>query len=242
MPFCVGAFGTDSFLARPRKKMFPVDSVAIIGMEMVICFWECTFLPLQHVRKLPEFAALMALGRRLRCLLWHGWLPGLSSAGERNPWAASFGDLACCKLECRLGAYPGDTSAFWTPPEYWDADDIALEVSGTPIIWTDGSRRDFSLTGGFEVVGAVVYVPALSLLLRVPFGELQKSMVMLVWSVAVLLCPSLGHCRLFNVLNSGVPSLLCRPTGLVTSVLTTSMLLGQLAGCWIVAVWPNLCL
>ena len=33
-PFCVGAFGTDSFLARPRRKMFPVFSVAK-GMEMV---------------------------------------------------------------------------------------------------------------------------------------------------------------------------------------------------------------
>ena len=59
-----------------------------------------------------------------------------------------------------MGAYPGDTSAFWTPPEYWDADDIALEMSEVPAIWSDGSREDFSSIGGFEVAGAWVYVVA----------------------------------------------------------------------------------
>ena len=44
----------------------------------------------------------------------------------------------------------------------------------------------------------------LSLRLRVRFGERQKSMVMLVWSVAVLLCLFLKSCRLFSVQNSGV--------------------------------------
>ena len=82
-----------------------------------------------------------------RCLLWHGWLLGLTDVGERDPWATSFGDLACCKLECRLGAYPSDTFfSFWTPPDYWDADDIALEMSEV-----------LSLIGGFEVAGAGVY-------------------------------------------------------------------------------------
>ena len=44
-----------------------------------------------------EFANLMSLDRSNwpRCLLWHGWLPGLSCVGERGPWARSFGDLAC---------------------------------------------------------------------------------------------------------------------------------------------------
>ena len=59
-----------------------------------------------------------------------------------------------------MGAYPSDASAFWAPPEYWDADGIALEMSDTPNIWTDGSREDFSAIGGFEVAGAGVYVPA----------------------------------------------------------------------------------
>ena len=133
-----------------------------------------------------------------RCLLWHGWLPGLSSAGERDLWATSFGDLACCKLECRLCAYPGDTSAFWTPPEYWDADDIALEMSDTPEVWTDGSREDFSSTGGFKVACtcACVYAPA-------PEFAFEGS----VWCVA----EEYGDARLER----------CRPFMLVLGVLQT---------------------
>ena len=48
----------------------------------------------------------------------------------------------------------------WTPPDHWDAHDIALEMSEHPNIWTDGSREDFSSLGGFEVAGAVVYLLA----------------------------------------------------------------------------------
>ena len=131
---------------------------------------------------------------------------------------------------------------FWKPLGYWDADDNALKMSDTPNIWTDGSREDFSSTGGFEVAGAGVYEPALELAFEVRFGVLLKSMGMLAWSVAVHFCLFLGCCRLFSVLNSGVPSLLCSPTGPVIWVLTTSVLLDQLAGCWTVAVWSNLCL
>ena len=54
-------------------------------------FWQCTFPPILQVCELPEFMPLMARDRSNwpRCLLWHGWLPGLSTAGERDPWAAS---------------------------------------------------------------------------------------------------------------------------------------------------------
>ena len=57
----------------------------------------------------------MSLDRRKwpRCLLWHGWLPGLRGAGDDNPGAASFGDLAFGALEQCLGAYPIDFSGFW---------------------------------------------------------------------------------------------------------------------------------
>ena len=95
-----------------------------------------------------------------RCLLWHGWLPGLNGMVNDKPWALSFGELASFHLERCLGAYPVDFAAAWTPPEYWDADDIALEVPEHPNIWTDGSREDFSSIGGFEVAGAGVYLPA----------------------------------------------------------------------------------
>ena len=44
--------------------------------------------------------------------------------------------------------------------QYWDADDIALEIPDHPNIWTDGSREDFSSIGVFEVAGAGVYLPA----------------------------------------------------------------------------------
>ena len=124
-------------------------------------FWECTFLPLLHVRELPEFASLLALDRSdwSRCLLWHGWLPGLCGGGERDPWAASLEQLASRSLERVLGPYPVDSSSFWTPTDAWDADDIALEMTDDPNIWTDGSREDYP-EGGFEVAGAAVYLPA----------------------------------------------------------------------------------
>ena len=71
-----------------------------------------------------------------------------------KPWALSFGELASFHLERCLGSYPADFSAAWTPPDYWDADDIALEMPDHPNIWTDGSREDYSSIGGFEVAGA----------------------------------------------------------------------------------------
>ena len=84
---------------------------------------------------------------------------GLSLTGESDPWAPSFGQLACGALECCLGAYQADSSSLWMPPVFWDADDIALEMFGAPNTWTDGSREDYPV-GGFEVAGAGVYLPA----------------------------------------------------------------------------------
>ena len=55
-------------------------------------------------------------------------------------------------------------------------------MSDDPNIWTDGSREDFSLIGGFEVAGAGVYVPAPGLVFE---GA--------VWSVA----EEYGDARLF---------------------------------------------
>ena len=125
-------------------------------------FWECSFHPLQHILDLPECGFPMSLdcSKWPRCLLWHGWLPGLSGIRHRDPWASSIGELASFHLERCLGAYPVDFAAASTPPEYWDADDIALEIPEHPNIWTDGSREDFSSAGGFGVAGAGVYLPA----------------------------------------------------------------------------------
>ena len=128
---------------------------------MVICSGNVLYT-LQHVRELPEFAYLMSLDRSKwpRCLLWHGWLPGLSGIEHGDPWATSFGDLASFHLERCLGAYPVDFVGAWTPPDYWDAADIALEMPEHPNVWTDGSREDCSSIGGFDVAGAGVYLPA----------------------------------------------------------------------------------
>ena len=152
------AFGTESFLARPRRKMFPAVFV-VKWMEMGT---YPPLLPLQHVRELPEFATLVSLDRSTWpcCLLGHGWLPGLSGLSDKDPGASSFGDLALGELERCLGAFPADLTGAWTSPEEWDADDIALEVSDHHEIWTDGSRKDFSSIGGFEVAGAGVCLPA----------------------------------------------------------------------------------
>ena len=85
-------------------------------------------------------------------------MPGLTR--NEDPWATSFGDLASFQLERCLGAYPVDFAGFWTPPNYWDVADIALEMPEYPDVWTDGSREDFSSIGGFEVAGAGVYLLA----------------------------------------------------------------------------------
>ena len=137
-------FGTDSFLAVQRRKMFLVGFV-VGEMVMVTFFLECTFLPLQQVRDLPEFATLLRRDRSRwpRCLLWHGWLPQLA---ER-------------RLESALGAYPADLAGCWVPPDFWDEEDIALEMVDHPNIWTDGSRVDYP-TGGFEVAGSGVFFRA----------------------------------------------------------------------------------
>ena len=71
-------------------------------------------------------------------------MPGLHGISDKDPWATSFGDLASFHLERSLGAYLVDFDGCWTPPEYWDAADIALEMSEYPNIWIDGSREDFS--------------------------------------------------------------------------------------------------
>ena len=98
---------------------------AMIRMLMVISFGPALSPPLPspssspsifHVRKLPEVMPLMARYRSgwPRCLLWHGWLLGLSLAGGRVPWA-----------EQVSGAYSADAPGFWT-----------LLIFGMLMIWS----------------------------------------------------------------------------------------------------------
>ena len=161
----------NGFLLGQAKKddVFPVSFVAK-KMEVVIGFGCVLSTSLQHVRDLPEFASLMSLDRSNwpRCVLWHGWLPGLNDIGGNDPWAVSFGDLASVKLERCLGAYPVAFAGSWTPPKHWDADDIDLEMSDHPSIWTDGSREDFSSQGVLKwLVLVLVFVYLLLRLLLI---------------------------------------------------------------------------
>ena len=84
----------------------------------------------------------------------HGWLPGLSAAGDRRPWAASLGSWllghwsSVQVLTLRMTRSSGLllTSGM-------------LGMDDHPCVWTDGSREDYP-TGVFEVAGAGVYLPA----------------------------------------------------------------------------------
>ena len=68
-------------------------------------FWDCTFLPFVERRNSPEFLPLMSRDRTNwpRCLLWHGWLPGLISRTTGSSWAIASSDLASYSLENALG-------------------------------------------------------------------------------------------------------------------------------------------
>ena len=54
--------------------------------------------------------ALVSRDRSLwrRCLLWQGWLLGLSTDGMRDPWTAYLGQLAHRTLEQVWSASPAD--------------------------------------------------------------------------------------------------------------------------------------
>ena len=65
-------FGTDSFLARPRRKTFLVVFCGKRDGDGHL-FWECTFPHLKHVRDLPEFGMVGCLVFRasvIGTLLW----------------------------------------------------------------------------------------------------------------------------------------------------------------------------
>ena len=155
-------------------------------------FWECTYpLVLDLGSSLSSRLSWLMIVVN-GCLVRHGCLSGLSLAGERDPWPPSLSHLADRAVERCLGAYPSDDSAIWTPPDFWDAGDLAQEIEDRPSVWTDGSREDYPV-GGFEVAGAGVYLPEPC---GWPSGVLQKNMVMPGWSAAVLLCQFLVHFRL----------------------------------------------
>ena len=120
---------------------------------------------LSKVRNNPEFLPLMNRDRTNwpRCLLWHGWLPGLSSGTSGSPWAIASSDLASHTLEKALGPYPLSTHSAWHP--FWDQDDVQDMIDDVPVvpnIWTDGSRDPIPhLDVEIAVAGAFVQSPAI---------------------------------------------------------------------------------
>ena len=90
--------------------------------------WDCTFLPFVELRNDPEFLPSMKWDRTdwPRCLLSHGWLPGLTSRSTGSPWAVAASDLAGHKIEKALGPYTlfppiplGILSGIRTMPKRW---------------------------------------------------------------------------------------------------------------------------
>ena len=129
----MGEYGTDSFLVKPGRKMFHVVFAGRRDGDGHL-FWDCTFPS-------PFSMCAISLNIHFSCPLDRsqvaydaysgmvGCLVLMVLVKVINPGLSSFGELASFHLERCLGTYPVDFSAAWTPPDYWDADDIALETS-----------------------------------------------------------------------------------------------------------------
>ena len=163
-PFFSGGVWNGFLLSKVKKEDVPCRFCGAPDNDGHL-FWDCTFPPFVELRSQPEFLPLMSKDRTHwpRCLLWHGWLPGLTSRTVGTPWAIASSDLASSCLENALGSYPLSTSSAWHP--FWDHDDVQDVVDDVPVapnIWTDGSREpiphlDVEIAGA----GAFVHSPAI---------------------------------------------------------------------------------
>ena len=141
----------------------------VVRLIMMVTSFGIALFPLfVELRNNPEFLPLMSRDRTNwpRCLLWHGWLPGLTSRTSGSPWAIASSDIASHSLENALGPYPlstHSTHSAWHP--FWDQDDVQDVVDDVPVapdIWTGGCREpvphlDVEVAGA----GASVHSPAI---------------------------------------------------------------------------------
>ena len=180
-------------------------------------FWECTVLSLLHVRELPEFFSrgpgsqeLASLSVMARLVAWTQSLARkilgqlLLGSWLAVSWRVVWVPIKLMVLLFGLRLITGTLMIL-----LWRC--LVLLIFGRIV----AGRTSLRLVGLRLMVLACTSL-LLNLLLRTWFGVRLKSMVILVWNVAVLFCLCLGLCRRFSVLNFGVPSLHCRPTGLVT--------------------------
>ena len=123
-----------------------------------------------------------------RCLLWHGWLPGLTSRTVGTPWAIASSDLASSCLENALGPYPLSTTSVWHP----------FGIRMMFRIWLMLSLS--LLTFGLMVVGSLSLILMLRLLGLVLLFILQLSSLIVIIGVMlkILNDPYEGSSHIFS--------------------------------------------
>ena len=98
------------------------------------------FSPLVDLGESPEFSSLVKMGKGiwLRFMLWHGWLPGLSSQSA-HPWARNIQEVARRRLDNALGSYDFEPCRVWVLDEHFDAAEVADCMPDNHNMWSDGS-------------------------------------------------------------------------------------------------------
>ena len=170
------------------------------------------FPPFVELRNSPEFLPLLSRDRTgwPRCLLWHGWLPGLTSRTVGIPWATASSDLASSCLENALGPCTLSTTSVWHP--FWDQDDVQDMIDDVPVapnIWTDGSRERIPHLD-VEIAGAVPsFILQLSSLMII-IGVMLKILMIVMKAAPTSSQVSLAHFSLSKELSVGGLFLLCK--------------------------------
>ena len=176
-------------------------------------FWDCTFPPFVELRSQPEFLPLMSKDRTHwpRCLLWHGWLPGLSSRTIGTPWAVASSDLASSCLENALRPYPLSASSAWHPFgirmmfRIWLMMFLMILISGLMVVGNLPHNLDVEIAGA----GAFIHSPVIVFDSH-HWGhaqDLDDLMKVALTFSRVFLAPF----SLFRELNIGESFLLCKP-------------------------------
>ena len=100
---------------------------------MATFFGTAPFLLLLNFLVKPEFLPLMSKDRTHwpRCLLWHGWLPGLSSRDSGYSLGLFLPvTLLVLALRMLFGPYPLSASSAWHP--FWDQDNVQDMADDVP--------------------------------------------------------------------------------------------------------------